>query len=157
MTSRIISLGGRVSLTGPSGDGSLDLTPEVLASWSDWAARYRAASGPMASATPEALMSASAALLAIGREMFAWLDAGGWAGGWAQMAGPRSLEIGADADPTEDQRALLELPWELLADKNGHLAADSMQPYEVWRGARPARPSRSVAAVHGGVPARRRA
>jgi hypothetical protein len=123
MTSRIISLGGRVSLSGPSGNGALDLIPDVLALWSDWAERYRTASGPMTSAT----------LLAIGREMFEWLDAGGWASGWAQTAGPRVLEIGADADPTEEQCALLDLPWELLADKIGHLAVDSMQPYEVWR------------------------
>ena len=51
---------------------------------------------------------------------------------------PRQLEIAAEAQPTAEQRALLDLPWEVLADAIGHLAADAVQPFEVWRRVGPA-------------------
>jgi hypothetical protein len=104
-------------------EGQLDLTEPTLAQWTDWSSRYRTATGP----------AAPAALLELGRELFGWLDAGGWARAWANAGGPRGLEIAAEAQPTDNQRALLDLPWELLADRSGHLAADATQPFKVWR------------------------
>ncbi len=109
-------------------EASLDLNEATLARWSDWTARYRAATGPIAPGT----------LLDLGREMFGWLDAGGWVRAWADAGGARRLEIAAQARPTEDERKLLDLPWELLADATGHLAADAITPFEVWRRVGPA-------------------
>ena len=127
MIDRIEVVGSRVRLAGHA-EASLDLNEATLARWSDWTARYRAATGPIAPGT----------LLDLGREMFGWLDAGGWVRAWADAGGARRLEIAAQARPTEDERKLLDLPWELLADATGHLAADAITPFEVWRRVGPA-------------------
>ena len=127
MTGRIEVVGSRIRLSGPS-EASLDLDAKTLARWSDWTARYRAATGPVAPGV----------MLDLGREMFGWLNSGGWAKVWSQARGSRRLEIGAEAALENDQRKLLDLPWEILADATGHLAADSVQPFEVWRRVGPA-------------------
>ncbi|MEJ2389432.1 MAG: hypothetical protein P8Y27_19660, partial [Chromatiaceae bacterium] len=54
-----------------------------------WAERYGLAVGA----------NDAAALLTIGRELFAWLDATGWATAWARATGPRALEIRVE-DPS---------------------------------------------------------
>ena len=127
MVGRIEVVGSRIRLSGPS-EASLDLTDDVRKRWSDWTTRYRAATGPEAPST----------LLELGREIFGWLDSGEWAGRWAAPSGTRQLEITADATPTEDEQRLLNLPWEILADGEGHLAVSAMQQFEVWRRVGPA-------------------
>jgi tetratricopeptide (TPR) repeat protein len=73
------------------------------------------------------------ALLTIGREMFAWLDLNGWASGWAKATGPRAIEVQVDDLSEPLQQALLDAPWELLARKDGYLADDTVQLFEVSR------------------------
>jgi tetratricopeptide (TPR) repeat protein len=95
----------------------------ALKALTEWAARYDAAVGH----------DGEAELLAIGREMFAWLDKNGWPSAWVKVPGPRSLEIRVD-DPNEPlERAMLDAPWELLAHQDGHLADDVVQIFEVAR------------------------
>jgi tetratricopeptide (TPR) repeat protein len=119
---RVQALGTRVRLSGPA-EAELELSDDVRALWRDWTDRYLSATGS----------GGPGELLVLGRELFEWLDAGGWARAWAGQGGPRGLEIAADSPETADQRALLGLPWELLADGAGHLAADTVQPFVVWR------------------------
>ncbi|AGA90192.1 hypothetical protein Thimo_1398 [Thioflavicoccus mobilis 8321] len=89
----------------------------------DWAQRYERA----------VRRDDADALLAIGRELFDWLDATGWVSAWAAATGPRALEIRV-ADPAEPlAQALLDAPWELLANRAGHLADDAVQPLELAR------------------------
>ena len=74
-----------------------------------------------------------AALLAVGRELFAWLDTPAWISTWARGDGPQRLEIRA-ANPDEAlAAALLACPWELLADKDGFIAADPARPFSIVR------------------------
>ena len=73
------------------------------------------------------------ALLAIGREIFAWLNIPTWISTWARGEGPQRLEIRA-ANPDEPlAAALLACPWELLADVQGFIAADPARPFEIVR------------------------
>ena len=73
------------------------------------------------------------ALLAIGREIFAWLNIPTWISTWARSEGPQRLEIRA-ANPDEPlAAALLACPWELLADVQGFIAADPARPFEIVR------------------------
>ena len=71
--------------------------------------------------------------LSLGRAIFDWLDVNGWASAWVKGAGPRSLEIAAVDAESEAERALLDLPWETLANAQGCLAADAIQPFVVFR------------------------
>jgi len=68
----------------------------------------------------------STALLAIGRQLYDWLNADGWL---QQLEGntsiPWLLEITVPFASQADEIALLNAPWELLADSKGHLAKDS--------------------------------
>ena len=82
-----------------------------------WAARYDRATRK---GDPDTLML-------IGREMFDWLDASGWASAWAAAAGARQLDIQVDTPSAEQSRCLLDAPWELLAQADGHLADDRVQ------------------------------
>jgi hypothetical protein len=64
-------------------------------------------------------------LLALGREIYQWLDgAEGWLGRSLPSVypPPAIVEFAAPLRPSDDQRAFLEVPWELLADQGGHLA-----------------------------------
>jgi tetratricopeptide (TPR) repeat protein len=65
--------------------------------------------------------------------MFDWLDGDGWATRWRRGSGSRVLEVAVDNDGADIARAVLELPWELLADRQGFLAADQTQPLVVVR------------------------
>lgn len=65
-------------------------------------------------------------LLAIGRELFVWLDESGWASTWAKAIGSRSLEVRVDDLSEPLARAILDAPWELLAREDGHLVDDAV-------------------------------
>lgn len=94
-----------------------------LAKLQAWATRYGKA----------AKHNYEADLLAIGREMFDWLNESGWAAAWTKAAGSRDLEIRID-DPADSlAQAVLEAPWELLARETGHLADDAVQLFELSR------------------------
>ncbi|HEY0414189.1 MAG TPA: CHAT domain-containing protein [Allosphingosinicella sp.] len=73
------------------------------------------------------------ALLAIGREMFSWLDQSGWASDWSVAPGDRHLDIRAAGRGTDEEATLFDAPWELLANESGHLAQDSLQAFIVSR------------------------
>jgi phosphopentomutase len=74
-----------------------------------------------------------AGLLALGMEIFGWIDQGGWATGWLQGTGERQLEISVDSPASAAAAALLDLPWEVLARSNEFLDGDSSQRYVVFR------------------------
>src|SRR5262249_41043332 len=82
----------------------------------EWAQRYDAASR----------RDREGELIAIGREMFGWLDEAGWASAWADGSGDRLLEIVVDTAESEQAAALLDAPWELLARGHGPLALDDL-------------------------------
>ena len=121
MTGRIEVIGERVRLSGPA-EGWLELSEETRAQRADWTGRYRAATGPVAPGV----------LFELGRELWDWLDGGGWARAWANAGGPPARDRGrgaADGGATGAARSAREL----LADASVHLAADAAQPFEVWR------------------------
>jgi tetratricopeptide (TPR) repeat protein len=69
-----------------------------------------------------------AGLLALGQELYAWLDGtdGRLRAFLRQATRPLRFEIrAADCVPTPEQWALLRAPWELLADSQGFLAQDA--------------------------------
>ncbi|HTW27994.1 MAG TPA: CHAT domain-containing protein, partial [Acetobacteraceae bacterium] len=72
-----------------------------------------------------------AALLAIGRALYAWLDgAGGWLAGLLRdLSPPFAFEIRGALQPDEADWAVLHAPWELLADALGFLALDAELRY----------------------------
>ena len=73
------------------------------------------------------------ALLAIGRELHAWLDSPAWISQWARDEAVQRLEIRA-AEPTEPlAAALLACPWEFLADEQGFIAAGRATPLHIIR------------------------
>ena len=72
-------------------------------------------------------------MLAIGREMFRWLDEALWASGWADGAGDRELEIRVRRRDDPREVALLDAPWELLARDSGPLGLDATQLFTVAR------------------------
>ncbi|BBK40815.1 hypothetical protein STVA_08350 [Allostella vacuolata] len=101
----------------------------VLPMLQGWSARYDGASA----------RDDAGELLAIGQEMFAWLDEAGWATAWASAPGDRELEIrvpGTDGDAAE--AALLDAPWELLAKGDQRLAGDPLRLFVVARRIGPA-------------------
>lgn len=71
--------------------------------------------------------------LAIGREMFRWLDEARWASSWADGAGDRELEIRVRRRDDPSEVALLDAPWELLARDTGPLGLDATQLFTVAR------------------------
>lgn len=123
MTAVLKIVGNHVSMSCPRGDGQLPLDDACRRRWIEWRNKYRRAVAD----------SSSELLSTIGHDIYKWLDTGGWCTSWLSVAGPRQLEIAADMNPTEDQQLFLELSWEILADKNGYLADDAQQIFEVWR------------------------
>ena len=71
-------------------------------------------------------------LLETGREIYRWLNgAEGWMEKLFHSAAqpPFILEFTVSTEAGEDERRFLEVPWELAADSQGHLAAD---PYRIY-------------------------
>ncbi|MFW5636465.1 MAG: CHAT domain-containing protein, partial [Thermodesulfobacteriota bacterium] len=72
------------------------------------------------------------ALLNLGRKIYAWLNEGG---GYidrllaATRDNPRCMVFSVRSDPDPEGLRFLEVPWELLADQTGHLAADVYGPF----------------------------
>ncbi len=66
------------------------------------------------------------ALLDLGRDIYLWLNAAGGMMKIIQSSAPPPLimEFSVTENPTPDQLLFLEVPWELLADESGHLAAN---------------------------------
>jgi hypothetical protein len=70
---------------------------------------------------------AAAGLLALGRELYRWIDGDGGqlTALLVQAPPPLRFEVcAANRYPSPSEWALLRAPWELLADQNGFLAAD---------------------------------
>ncbi len=101
----------------------IKFSEETLAQMTDWAKRY----------DRSARAGDSSRLIALGTEMFAWLDAEGWASGWANSPNHRQLEISVDNPNSKAANALLNLPWEILAYQKDYLAADRQKTYIVHR------------------------
>ncbi len=112
------------------------LTEKDLSRFCDWSTRYRQA---------QSGADASSALLAIGCEMFAWLN------GDVQIltelartiaSPPLVVEFAADREPDADAQAWLDAPWEVLACADrGHWAlAPKLQFCPVRRLGKPAEP-----------------
>jgi tetratricopeptide (TPR) repeat protein len=83
------------------------------------------------------------ARLRLGRELYAWLDGdAGWlARSRATALAPWIVDFRGPRDPDGLARRFLQLPWELLADDRGHLAADLALRYApVRRLGEPAQP-----------------
>ncbi len=121
---RVEVLGTRIRLSGPS-ESSLPLDEATRELLSGWVSRYR---------TFVENPTEAEALVALGRELFDWLDASGWASQWLEGPGPRLLEVtAASSHPSTDEVLVTSLPWEVLAMEAGFLAADGLQLYEVWR------------------------
>ena len=95
----------------------------ALEQFSDWTRRYDRA----------VTANRDDDLAVIGREMFLWLDADGWASAWEGELGDLELEI--RAGPRDDRREaiLLDAPWELLAGNAGFLAQDPVRLFVVSR------------------------
>ena len=72
-----------------------------------------------------------AGLLQIGRALYAWLDGDeSWfAELWPRLTPPFLLEIEAPLQPSGPDCAVLQAPWELLADPAGFLAGDEQRRY----------------------------
>lgn len=68
-------------------------------------------------------------LLALGREIFAWLNGGEMKSGWLNQVlenveSPLFVEFQISKKARDPLHAFIEVPWELLADEQGHLAKD---------------------------------
>ena len=65
------------------------------------------------------------ALLDIGREIHAWLDERRLEG----LRTDRDVRFAAPLEPDADERAFLDVPWELMADRDGFWARDRVKRY----------------------------
>jgi len=76
---------------------------------------------------------AQAQLLALGRELAVWLDGPErWLGALRQVR-PLVLELRGPAEPGEAEWAVLQAPWELIADEDGFFAADGQLTFSPIR------------------------
>ena len=136
MQARLSILASDIHCVCEGAEHRIPLTGASLETMAAWTEQYRHA---VRFHDPEPLMSTGAAL-------FAWLDTGGWATRWANAPGERTLEIAVQECGSAASKALLDLPWELLARDGDFLAADASQPFVVYRsigcgsGAAPAEP-----------------
>ncbi|WP_156503130.1 CHAT domain-containing protein [Tistrella mobilis] len=72
-------------------------------------------------------------LLKIGRKLYTWLDGEhGWCRKFREIC-PLVFEIQGPSLPDSTVWSVLSAPWELLADKDGFLAADELQGYSPLR------------------------
>ncbi len=140
MSSGVIELAGVDVLCSIEGGGREVRLPAgpALVKLRDWSRRYDVGSR----------RDDEGELSAIGGEMFAWLDDGGWASAWANGADDRSLEIRVQAVGGEEEVALLDAPWELLSRVDGPpLALDDIQLFIVAR--RIGAPEKPIEPRHG--------
>ena len=112
----------RCSRDGAEGLGDVRI-PFDVKKMVEWATRYDRA---VCAGDPSLLLS-------IGSELFSWIDQDGWASAWVRGTGNRILQVTVEDPRSDPAGAVLDLPWELLADSRGHLAADVTQPYVVYR------------------------
>lgn len=118
-----------------SADGSQERCPAQpgdVETFRGWAQRYEMAVG----------RDDEAALIAIGRDIDAWLDARGL----EKLRGEnRDIRFATALRPDEEQRAFRDVPWELLADHDGYWAQDAIVAYQPARllgqAAQPAAPA----------------
>ncbi len=119
-------------------DESRPVGPQLGQTFCQWAAGYREARGKA---------DAAERFLGLGRDLYAWLDGGErWLERLRGSASPPLvIEHAVPLRPDEPQLSFLEVPWELLADRQGHLAADARLLYcpvrRVGRATKPAEPS----------------
>ncbi len=83
------------------------------------------------------LQTSFEALLGIGRAIHGWLEGRQWVDALLGGEGAVDLCIEVPLQPSDDEGAFLDIPWELIANQGGHLALDAMRPL-----------SSSVASVH---------
>jgi hypothetical protein len=100
-----------------------------ISTFKDWAARYERC---VRDDKRERSVSLDA-LLAIGRDIAAWLDQTRWMASLTAGGGPLRLDIAVSESSTDDARAFLDVPWELLATPQGFLAADAARPFCIQR------------------------
>lgn len=110
--------GGQLRLDCAGGDvrGSRKVKKTDPSRFEGWAKRYEQALG-----RPKA----GEVLLEIGREIYKWLDGNQRWLEKLRASDPSELvlEFTTKSRPDEADQTFLEVPWELLADKQGHLAA----------------------------------
>jgi tetratricopeptide (TPR) repeat protein len=105
--------------------------------WANWAERYDTA----------LLTGDQDGFPALGREIFDWLDgADRFLLRALEGSGPIQLEIVAPGHPDAAATALLDIPWELLANAEGFLASDANRPLCLTR--RMGRPEQPVEPAH---------
>ncbi|MEW5735218.1 MAG: CHAT domain-containing protein [Thermodesulfobacteriota bacterium] len=115
--------GSDVFATASGHECRVELNADSLAKMQSLAARYR----------KSVLLHDSSLLLGLGTELFAWLDASGWASAWAKGGGNRVLRVHVKDPDSQGGAALLDLPWEILAWNKDFLAADPAQAFVVFR------------------------
>ena len=113
-----------------------------LGRFKEWAARYETAVHADRAAKSVSLEP----LLGIGREITAWLNSEGWIADLGDD-GPLFFDIAVSSGGTPEARALLDVPWEVMATERGFFAGDAARPFciqrriaEVAPGAVPAAP-----------------
>jgi len=74
-------------------------------------------------------------LLTMGREIYVWLNGNQYTMDNAvkDADNPFTIEFTIPKRPSDIQKAFIEVPWELLADKTGHLAQDTTLNYSPVR------------------------
>ena len=98
---------------------------DMLGRWRDWARRYDGAS----------MSNDAGTLSAIGREIFEQLNQGDqWLSQALGGAGTGDIVLDVVATSLDERdRALLDVPWELLTGSTGFLAADPVRLFRVTR------------------------
>ncbi|MEJ2229232.1 MAG: CHAT domain-containing protein, partial [Alphaproteobacteria bacterium] len=101
------------------------LTSEDTTRFTNWAERY----GRAVKARNHS------ELLAIGQEVFGWLEDDGhrWGSQLTDNTGQICLDIVTDKNPDDGARDFLDVPWELLARDGVYLAEDDFRPFCLQR------------------------
>ncbi|MBF0624181.1 MAG: CHAT domain-containing protein, partial [Magnetococcales bacterium] len=106
-----------------AGEGRRGLDPNDFQRLRTWAESYAVAVDA----------KQSDALLVIGHELHAWLDAEGWLSTARQVGGTLEVTLQVAAAATADALTFLDVPWELLAVDGEFLAADSLVLFTLER------------------------